>query len=251
MRHLLPLSLCFVFASPSSLAQNAADEIFGADAMAAVREKLHRSHGAAWYSKLDIERLEWQADDDDNEGLLDMQAWLGSDHHKLWFKTETELNDDGTEAAELQALYSRAIHPFWDLQVGLRHDLKPEPARNYWVFGLQGTAPYWFEIDTALFVSNQGDASVQVEAEYDLRLSQRWILQPRAELLAAFSDDAEIGLGSGLSTVEAGLRLRYQLRPEFVPYWGLSWSKAFGDTASFSAEESSTTSLVIGLSFWY
>ena len=122
------------------------------------------------------------------------------------------------------------------------------------VLGLQGLAPYWWEIDAAAFLSTEGDLTARVEAEYDQRITQRWILQPRLEIDASASDIPELELGSGLSSVEAGLRLRYEFRKELAPYVGVEWSRALGDTADYieaRGGEAADTRLVLGLKAWF
>jgi copper resistance protein B len=122
------------------------------------------------------------------------------------------------------------------------------------VLGIEGLAPYWFEVDAVAFVSNKGDVSARFEGEYDLRLTQKLILQPRIELDLALQDVPEIGLGSGLSAAEAGLRLRYEIAPEFAPYVGVAYERAFGDTAGFrraAGEEAGGLSLLVGVRAWF
>jgi copper resistance protein B len=202
-----------------------------------------------------VDRLEAQLRDADDVLIWDAEAWIGGDLNKLWFKTEGEdVDDEGLEQAELQLLYSRAIAAFWDVQAGLRHDLRPNPSKTYAVIGLQGLAPYRFEVDAAAFLSEDGDASASVELEYDLRLTQRWILQPRAELDIAFSQVAELGVGRGPSQLEAGLRLRYEVVPEFAPYVGVGYETALGDTRGLRSDEGEQRSdwgLVLGLKAWF
>ena len=149
---------------------------------------------------------------------------------------------------------SSAISSFWDLQGGLRHDIKPSPSRSYGVIGVQGLAPYWFEVDAALFLSDKGDLSARLEAEYEIRLTQRAVLQPRVELNGSFSDDRAIDVGSGLSTADFGLRLRYEVAREFAPYIGVSYTRSFGDTKDFQRDDGDDTdqvSFVAGLRFWF
>lgn len=250
--------LVSLFLAPihSALAQNAADAYWGAAQMASSRAALKNNHGGQINSLILGERLESQFRDGDAETVWEAQGWVGGDIHKAWFKTEGDFSDeDGRfEEIELQALYSRAISAFWDVQFGLRHDARPDPSRNYAVVGFQGLAPYWFELDAQLFLSDQGDVSVRLEGEYELRLTQRLILQPRVELNAAFSDDVEIGVGSGLSEADVGLRLRYEIRREFAPYLGVSWIRQFGATRDFStAEDRSVDELawVAGVRIWF
>jgi len=236
-----------------AVAQHAADAYYDPDAMAQARERLYASHGAMPVGMVFGERLELQSNESDPLTLWEGQGWYGGDIHRGWIKTEGEyLKDAGRfEELELQALYSRAVAAFWNLQVGVRHDFRPDPTRSYLVAGLQGVAPYWFELDGALFLSDQGDLSARLEAEYELRLTQRLMLQPRLEANAAASQDRALGVGRGLATLEAGLRLRYEIRREFAPYLGVSWRRAFGDTAELCSGSDSTGSLVAGLRVWF
>ncbi len=238
------------------MARHAADGYFDPAEMAKVRAALAKSHGDQIHSLIMAERFEIQTNDGDSLTVWEGHGWIGGDEQRLWFKTEGEYeNDDsGFEEAELQALYSRAIRPFWDLQMGLRHDFKPEPTRSYGVIGVHGLAPYWFELDGQLFLSDEGDLTMRFEAEYEFRLTQRLMLQPRIELNVAFSEDEEIEQGSGLSTADVGLRLRYEIIRQFAPYVGVSWTRAFGNTADFVRSDGgsrSQTSLVAGVRFWF
>ena len=192
-----------------------------AGSMNEVREHLHRSHGGHVSSKVLIDQLEYRADD---ELAAEGDAWLGGDIRKAWLKIDAK-HDRDVEALEIQALHSRAISAFWDLQVGVRHDLEPA-SENYAVVGLNGIAPYWFEIDGALFISADGDLGARLEAEYELRLTQRWILQPRVEL--NLLDDRH----RDRTELEGGLRLRYEIRPQIAPYLGITWSEGGGAEAA-------------------
>lgn len=203
-----------------------------------------------------IDRLEYGATDGTDNYLWDTQAWFGGDWNKLWFKTEGEgpIHGGSPEDTEFQALYSRTITPFWNVQGGLRYDVNPNPDRGFAVLGLQGLAPYWFETDTALFVSEDGDVSFRGEFEYELLLTQRLILQPRVEINAAAQDVPEYGIGSGLNNTEMGVRLRYEIQREFAPYIGVRWEQTYGDTkdmARAEGEDTSSTAFVIGLRAWY
>lgn len=237
-------------------AQNAADAYYDPEEMEAARAAIKAEHGTQQSSLLFLDRLEYQSRDGDPELLWDGQGWRGGDIEKFWFKTEgeyiTEENRFGE--AELQALYSRAVSPFWDVQLGLRHDIKPDPSRSYLVLGVQGLARYWFELDGAFFISHKGDVSIRVEAEYELRLTQQWILQPRVELNAALSEDDVIGMGSGVNNVEAGLRLRYEITRQIAPYAGVSWTESYGETVNFAqaeGEDRSQASFVTGIRLWF
>ena len=204
--------------------------------------------------KVMIDQLEVRDADENNPVVLAAQGWLGKDLQKLWFKADVERVDGETEEAELQALYSQAIAPYWDVQVGMRQDFQPTPSRTWAVIGLQGLAPYFFEIDTALFIGESGRTALRLEAEYELLFTQRLILTPEIEVNIYGQNDADIGIGSGLSDIEAGLRLRYEIRREFAPYIGVNWNKSFGDTADFArsaGEETDDLQWVIGVRVWF
>lgn len=201
-----------------------------------------------------VDQLELRNTDGPDPTKLDAQAWIGHDLHKLWLKTEVDRHDGETESAEVQALLSRAIAPFWDIQAGIRHDSKPSPTRNWGVIGIQGLAPYYFETEATLFVGDSGRTAARFTAEYDLLFTQKLILAPTVELNLYGQNDPETGAGSGLSDVEAGLRLRYEIRREFAPYVGINWNKKFGNTAGFAranGEAVQDTQWVVGLRAWF
>lgn len=202
------------------------------------------------------DRLEVQTNEGDGVLVWDAEGWVGGDYNKLWIKSEGEylFERDRTEEAELQALYSRAILPFFDVQAGVRHDFKPDPSRTFGVVGVQGLAPYWFEVDAAGFVSDDADVSARLEAEYEFLFTQQLILQPRTELNFAVQDVKKLGIGSGLSTAELGLRLRYEFVREVAPYIGVSWTRLVGKTEDFARDEGedvSSVSFVTGVRLWF
>lgn len=205
-----------------------------------------------FFTQIIVDEIEYQARDGSDLIAWDGQARIGNDDHKVALKTRGEysLDHDAFERAELQALYLWPFDEFVDFEVGLRHDLKPEPDRTYAVFGLNGLAPHWFEVDTSMFVSERGDVSARLEGEYDILLTQQLVLQPKAELDLAASDDRSTGVGAGVGTIEAGLRLRYEFTREFAPYVGMHWERKFGKTARFAREEGEDTNdlaAVIGI----
>ncbi|MBT8471195.1 MAG: copper resistance protein B, partial [Marinicaulis sp.] len=214
---------------------SAADEYWDPAAMAEARRAVQREHGASKTYFIQGDRLEYRSNEGEPLLLWDAQGWWGGDRNKLWLKTEGEyaFSEDAFEEAEIQALWSRAIATFFDVQAGIRHDFAPGDDRTFGVIGVQGLAPYWFEIDAAFFVSDDGDVSARIEAEYELMLTQRLIVQPRTELNFAVQDVAEYGVGSGLSTAELGARLRYEIKREFAPYIGVDWTRSVGETADF------------------
>jgi copper resistance protein B len=201
-----------------------------------------------------VDQLEMRIADGNDPLVWDAEGWLGKDLNKLWIKTEGEYADGQFEEAELQALYSRAIAPFWDMQVGWRHDIRPRPDRDWLVLGIKGTAPYYFDIDAALFVGENGRTAVRLQIEYEIMFSQRLILVPEVELNLYGKDDPALGIGSGLSDIEAGLRLRYEIRREFAPYIGVNWIHLYGDTADYARLEGKDTDdlqFVFGIHAWF
>lgn len=234
---------------------HAADAIYGASEMAAARRQLHAEAGSMDIYKVLADRLEYRLQDGRDGYAWDVQGWYGGDADKLWLKSEGEgAFRDKPESAEVQALWSHAIGPFFDLQAGIRYDFRPDPERGHLVLGVQGLAPYKFELDAAAFLSEEGDLTARLEAEYDQRLTQQLILQPRIEADIAAQDVPELGIGSGLSSIEAGLRLRYEIAPEFAPYVGVEWERKIGATADFArtaSEEVELSRAVIGLRAWF
>ncbi|MCA1748487.1 MAG: copper resistance protein B [Parasphingopyxis sp.] len=224
------------FAGP----EHAADRLFPPADMSAAREQMRREHGGMTTRKFMLDRLEARIGGGEDGYVWEANGWLGGDIDKLWIKSEGEGAFGGAlEEAEFQALWSHAIGPWFDLQLGARYDLRPHtvldgPDRAHLVAGIQGLAPYFFEIDAAAFLSDEGDLTARFEAEYDQRLTQRLILQPRIEAGFAARDMPELGIGAGLGEIEAGLRLRYEIVPEFAPYIGLEWQRDIGDTADYT-----------------
>jgi copper resistance protein B len=232
----------------------AADAIWGAEAMAPSRAALKREHGdmpASWFQ---ADRLEYQARTGHDGLLWDLQGYYGTPTSKFWFKSEGEAAlGEGVEDAEVQALWSKAVAPYWDLQVGVRQDLAGE-TDTHAVIGIQGLAPYMFEIDAALFLSQRGDLTARIEAELDQRITQKLILQPRVEVSLAAQHNAARKEGAGIDKIEAGLRLRYEIVPEFAPYIGVEQGWKLGGSARYArlaGEDPSVTSLVMGVRFWF
>jgi copper resistance protein B len=223
--------------------------------MAESRRELRTSHGSIQTYKILIDQLETRIRNGRNGYFLNAEAWYGGDINKLWLKSEIEGSfGEKPEQAEFQALWSRAIDPWFNLQGGVRYDARPSSGRGHLVLGIQGLAPYWFEIDGAAFLSDKGHLTARFEAEYDQRLTQKLILQPRLELNFSLQDIPAERLGAGLSNFEAGLRLRYEIVPEFAPYVGVEYDRALGDTARFNraaGEDVGGWSLVVGIRAWF
>jgi copper resistance protein B len=211
------------------------------------------------YDKFMVDQLEYRTNSGSDFLRWDIQGWRGTDYNKMWFKLEGE-DEVSSDAAdlELQALYSRAVSAFWDFQIGARYDasygLNSADDRYFAVVGFQGLAPYWFEMEPALFVSDKGDVSARLTATYDILFSQYVFLQPRLEVNVSATEDRESGTGRGVNDVQIGARLRYQIRREFAPYIGFAWSRELGDTADFTRAEGGEVnilSFIAGLRIWF
>lgn len=233
----------------------AADQVYTAATMAHSQQHLQSMHGGQNFSQVIFNLAEVQIRDGRDGYRWDGSAWFGGDINRLVLKTEGEGSiGRSLEAAEVQALYSRAVGPYTDIQLGVRYDFKPNPSRVYASVGFETLAPGFFDVEGALFLSNKGDLLGRLEGYYDQRITQRLILQPRVEFNLAAQDVPEIGIGSGLSTAELGLRLRYEIRREFAPYVGISYDRRFGDTARFARAEgegAGSTSFVVGIRTWF
>ena len=202
-----------------------------------------------------VDRAETRVRDERDGYLLDIQAWYGGDINRLVVKIEGEGEfGGGVESAEVQALYSRAVGPYFDLQAGIRYDFEPDPSRVYASVGFEGLAPGFFDVEGALFLSDRGELMGRLEGYYDQRITQKLILQPRAELNFAAQSSEDIGVGAGLTDAEIGLRLRYDIAREFAPYVGVQYERAFGRTRDFLRDEGESAggfSFLAGIRFWF
>lgn len=205
-------------------------------------------------TKVMIDQLETRIVDGDDPLVLEGTIWIGKDLNKLVIKADVEQVNGETEELELQALYSRAVDPYWDFQVGIRQDQKPAPNKDWLAIGFMGVAPYWFEVDTSLFIGESGQVNLRFEAEYEWMLTQRWVLSPEIEFNIHSKDDEARGTGSGLSDSQLGIRLRYEIKREFAPYIGVNWNNKYGNTATFAKNEGekvSSTQVVVGVRAWF
>ncbi|MFC1312543.1 MAG: copper resistance protein B [gamma proteobacterium symbiont of Ctena orbiculata] len=205
-------------------------------------------------TKVMIGQFEKRYNDGEDPLILEADAWIGKDLHKAWFKIDAEQVDGKLEEFEIQALYSRAVDPYWDLQIGWKHNSKPKPDSNWLALGFKGLAPYWFEVDAAAFVSDSGQVNLRLGAEYELMLTQRWVLSPEAEVNFYTKDDDAREIGSGLSDTQLGLRLRYEIKREFAPYIGVNWTRKYGGTADHArsaGEDTNDVQLVAGIRAWF
>jgi copper resistance protein B len=206
------------------------------------------------FGALLVDRLEAVRTSDNTAAAYDLQAWFGRDYDRAVLRAEGHYDNGTIEEASTELLWGHAVATFWDTLVGLRHDSGEEPDRSWLAFGVQGLAPYWFEVGATGYIGEEGHSALNLNAEYDLLFTQRLILQPRIEANFYGKDDAERGIGSGLSELAAGLRLRYEIRREFAPYIGVEWVGKYGGTADFARDaglDTSETVTVAGVRFWF
>lgn len=199
------------------------------------------------------DRFEYQ--EDSETAVYDLQAWYGTTYDRLIIKAEGDIADGSLEESSTDLLWGHALNAYFDTQLGVRLDQYNEGTDRQWLaMGIQGLAPYWFELDVTAYAGDSGRTALSAEAEYELLLTQRLILQPRAELNLYGKDDPDNGLGSGLSDLALGVRLRYEFSRQFAPYIGVEWTNTYGDTADYrraAGEDRSNTQIVAGLRFWF
>jgi copper resistance protein B len=201
-----------------------------------------------------VDRLERAHSRDNSFNAYDLQGWLGKDYNKLVLKAEGEGEGGKLQEARTELLWGHAQTTYWDTQLGLRYDSGIAPDRQWLALGVQGLAPYWFEVDAAAYIGEQGRTALRLGAEYELLLTQKLILQPRIEADFYGQQDAARELGSGLSSLITGVRLRYEIRREFAPYVGMEWGGKFGGTADYARAagmRTKETRVVAGVRFWY
>lgn len=185
---------------------------------------------------------------------IDGEAWYGRNFDKLWVKFEGEHADGRMQDMRIEALWAHALAPFWDTQLGVRHDVGVGPGRTCAAFGVEGLAPYWFETQATLYIGQGGRTAARVSAQYEARFTQRLILTPSLEANFHGRGDPQRGIGAGLSDAELGLRLRYEIRREFAPYVGVVWQQRFGRTRELvhaQGESGGELQFVAGLRLWF
>jgi copper resistance protein B len=219
--------------------------------MADSRHLKHAVEHPMWSVMAD--RLEYDIDSD--AVVFDMQAWYGTTYDKLVVKTEGHISEGKLEESQTDLLWGHAVAAYWDTLLGVRFDQYAHGDNRQWLaLGVQGLAPYWFELDITAYVGSNGRTALAAEAEYELLLTQRLVLQGRAELTAYGKDDAVNAIGKGLASLSAGLRLRYEFSRQFAPYAGIEWSSKYGNTADLARlhnETTEDTAVVAGIRFWF
>ncbi|SFZ97593.1 Copper resistance protein B [hydrothermal vent metagenome] len=186
---------------------------------------------------------------DEKTKVWEGSFYIGYDIDKLYLYSAGEATADGLESSQNELVYSRAIAPFWDIQVGIAYDKNIDASKTWAELAIAGLAPYYFETRAALLINGDGNVGLRLDAEYEVLFTQQLILTPSVEADFYTKNDAKLGIGSGLSNIEAGLRLRYEIKREFAPYIGVSWEKTFGNTEEYNPINE--TNFLLGVRFWF
>ncbi|MHB1245692.1 MAG: copper resistance protein B [Sulfuriferula sp.] len=207
----------------------------------------------ALISKLMLDKLEYA------HGKSDSLVWdgryrLGRDLNQLWIRSEGQRSKGKIQDAEAELLWGHTYAPYWTMMTGVRHDFGVGPSRDWAAFGVQGLAPYLFDIEATAYVGSSGRTALKLKTSYDLLLVQRLFLSPELDANLYGKDDPARGVGSGLSDASVGVRLRYEIRREFAPYIGFNYARKFGKTADISRTEGESVhdfQLVTGVRIWF
>jgi copper resistance protein B len=213
----------------------------------------HAAHGSQWHYLVRFDQFEWQGGGSGG-ATLENTTWIGGDINRLWLRTDLESDDGDLERAGADVLWGHSFSRWWDVVAGLRQDVRPGDPQTWAAVGVQGLAPYWFDIEATGYVGPGGRTRGRVEVEYELLLTNRLILQPLVEMELYGKGDPERGIGAGLSSIETGLRLRYEIRRELAPYAGVTWDRKLFGTADFARDAGEAVSrarLSFGVRTWF
>lgn len=207
-----------------------------------------------WFYGVLADRLERVDNGDDQALAYEVNAWAGRDYDRAVVRAEGDIEHGRLAQASTELLWRHALTGFWNSDLGVRYDTGHGPDQSWLAAGVSGLAPYWLELDATVYLGDDGQTALALEAEYELLLTQRLVLQPAIELTAYGSNDVERGQGRGLSDLVAGARLRYEISRQFAPYVGWEWQSALGDRADqLRAEDEATQEhrWVAGIRFWF
>lgn len=210
-------------------------------------------HDNAAHTMLLIDQLEYANGYRGNGPMWEAEGWYGNDNNKLWLRSEGQGSRGRVDDGDIEAFWNHPVSAFWSTQLGVRHDLGVGPQRNWAAFGVEGLSPYWVELEATGYAGESGRLAARLRAEYSLRFTQRWILQPELEANLYSKDDPAQRIGSGVSNAQLGLRLRYEITRQIAPYVGIVWTRNFGTTASFARLDQEPVfdrQFVIGIRIW-
>lgn len=209
---------------------------------------------SANHGMLLVDQLEFAHGYAGNGPRWETEAWYGNDSDKVWLRSEGEGSRGRIDDGDVEVFWNHAVSAFWTSQLGVRHDLGIGSQRTWAVFGVEGLAPYWVELEATGYLGESGRVAARGRAEYTLRFTQRLMLQPEFEINLYSKSDAQQRMGSGVSNAQLGLRLRYEITRQFAPYAGVVWTRRFGATAGFARENREPVfdrQFVAGIRFWF
>ena len=214
----------------------------------------HAVHDKAVHSYVLFDQVEWQSGEGGGAVNVDARGWVGRDRDRFWFRAEGDGAEGSVEEAKVDLLYGRQIARWWDLVAGVRQDFRPGSLQTWAAVGIQGLAPYWFEIEATGYIGASGRTAARVEVEYEWLLTNRMMLQPLFEIEIAGKTDPERGVGAGVSTTDLGFRLRYEIKRELAPYAGVTWTSKWGKTGDYAeaaGEDRGGARFVAGIRLWF
>jgi copper resistance protein B len=227
-----------------------AERHFAPDRMVASRAAMLKEMTFNTFA-LQVDQLEFRTGKSGDGFGWDGQAWYGGDINRIVLASEGEGTfGERAERIELNAYWRHALDPWFNLQLGLRQDFRPDPQRTYALIGIEGLAPYWFELQGQLLVSNKGDVHARGKAGYTQRITQSLVVEPEVEVDFAFQNVPALNVGASFERLEMGARIRYEHNRSLAPYVGVNWERKLGGTADLAraaGEGLSGVSAVFGL----
>jgi copper resistance protein B len=214
----------------------------------------HEMNDNAPFGKLLIDKLEVASGDGEHGQNVEAEAWYGNDYNKAWVKVEGERRRGSLESSRTELLWDRAFAPFWSTQLGVRHDGGEGGGRNWLAFGVQGLAPYWFESEATAYWRPGSGLAARLNVKYEILFTPRLILEPELGANLYSRADLDRATGKGLSDINMGLRLRYEITRKFAPYIGVTWNRQFGGTADYTrmrGGDRSEVRAVAGVRLWF
>ncbi|WP_420145885.1 copper resistance protein B [Sphingobium sp.] len=223
---------------------------FAPDRMAAARAAMMKEMRFNTFA-LQVDQLEFRTGEEGGGFGWEGQAWYGGDVDRIVLASEGEGTlGERAERIELNAYWRHALDPWFNLQLGMRQDFRPDPQRTYALVGVEGLAPYWFELQGQLLVSNKGDVHARGKAGYTQRITQSLMIEPEVEVDFAFQDVPALNVSAGFERLEMGARFRYERNRSLAPYVGINWEYKLGGTAALAraaGEGVSDVSAVFGV----
>lgn len=211
-----------------------------------------------------IRQLEWQDSTPSGAAMADVQAWVGSERSRLWFRGEGGRHVSGAPRDyRLEVLWGVPFRR-WDwtesmeleMLLGVRHDTGTTPSRTYGALGFQGWLPFDIRFEGTGYLgdgSRNGDdlhTAVRAQLERGWDLTDRFTFVLRAEHEVWSEDHVRYSEGTGPWMWSAGARMHYRINDVVAPYLGVEWFDLVQDTASqavAAGESENEVRAVVGL----